>query len=627
MRSFFLTALLFTVFTGHTQKSEELVPQDAVSVFTINNISLLQKISLDELVKYEFMEEVQQELFDGSTSGKTLKDSGFDFTQKFNVFFGKGRNYEVSGFTFGIENKEKLFEVFDDFQLDESSYPGVEFYSSFSNRIAIKGNTGIFFRVTPNMYLVDQETDSIWYARGNDYPWYSDFEESYNYDIEEFDTTYDIEEEFEEINIGENEELSYDEEYVPVADEDPTIKTYYELRDSVDMAMQKRYMTIVCDDLFINGNNLIKTDENFARQLTHTSDGIFYFDNSRNFEHDKQFWYMEHMYPRLFRNIEELYEGNVILGDLVINDQTVELELDAQYNDKLGSIYEELSSAKFDKNTLKYIHENSHAYFTYKINLRKAYEQTYEVLMPLLSEESDQKMATNIFMLDMMNEFLNKDAIFDSYKGSMFGTYSGIQKIKTKKIIFEYDEENFEYIEKEVEAEEDMPVFTIGLTTDRPDLAEKILTHFTKMTDRCHKEGDYWVYERAIFNSVPLYMINQNGLFIFTNDENLAKFNSKGYGSNAISKKKMKNAIKGGAVYAYADLSATLENLPKSMFDERQNEVLDIMRGKTGKVEMTSTKTTNDNTNYKLVYTFEGQYDNSVNYILDLINSLYVISK
>ena len=97
---FIFTFLLFTtVLFG--QNSENLVPKDAASVFSINNINLFQKISLDELVKYEFMEEVQQELFDGSTSGKTLKESGFDFDQKFNVFYGNGDDYEVSGFTFG----------------------------------------------------------------------------------------------------------------------------------------------------------------------------------------------------------------------------------------------------------------------------------------------------------------------------------------------------------------------------------------------------------------------------------------------------------------------------------------------------------------------------------------------
>ncbi len=120
---FIFTFLLFTtVLFG--QNSENLVPKDAASVFSINNISLFQKISLDELVKYEFMEEVQQELFDGSTSGKTLKESGFDFDQKFNVFYGNGDDYEVSGFTFGIADKEMLFEVFDDFQPMEMNIHG-----------------------------------------------------------------------------------------------------------------------------------------------------------------------------------------------------------------------------------------------------------------------------------------------------------------------------------------------------------------------------------------------------------------------------------------------------------------------------------------------------------------------
>ena len=149
---------------------------------SINNISLFQKISLDELVKYEFMEEVQQELFDGSTSGKTLKESGFDFDQKFNVFYGNGDDYEVAGFTFGIADKEMLFEVFDDFQPMESEYPGVEFYISYFNRIAIKGNAGVLYRVTPNDRFVNDITDSVWYANGNEYPWYDDFYDEINWD-------------------------------------------------------------------------------------------------------------------------------------------------------------------------------------------------------------------------------------------------------------------------------------------------------------------------------------------------------------------------------------------------------------------------------------------------------------
>jgi hypothetical protein len=120
------------------QSSEDLIPKDAVTVFSINNISLLKKVSMDELVQYEFMAEVQSELFDGSTQGKTLKDSGIDFDQKLNIFYGLNPDFEVAGFTFGIKNKKQLFTVFDDFDRVETKIPNVEFYSSYSNYLIIK---------------------------------------------------------------------------------------------------------------------------------------------------------------------------------------------------------------------------------------------------------------------------------------------------------------------------------------------------------------------------------------------------------------------------------------------------------------------------------------------------------
>ena len=55
-------SLALSLFVGtlvYGQKSEDFIPHEAVTVFSINNINLLQKVSLDELVKYEFMEEVQ----------------------------------------------------------------------------------------------------------------------------------------------------------------------------------------------------------------------------------------------------------------------------------------------------------------------------------------------------------------------------------------------------------------------------------------------------------------------------------------------------------------------------------------------------------------------------------------
>lgn len=626
--------VLITISTfAFSQQSENLVPKDAASVFSINNINLFQKISLDELVKYEFMEEVQQELFDGSTSGKTLKDSGFDFDQKFNVFYGNGDNYEVSGFTFGITNKDQLFEVFDDFQPMESEYSSVEFYVSYFNRIAIKGNTGILYRVTPNDRLVNDLTDSIWYANGNEYPWYDD---DYYYEEPYWEETVEpIDEEapefFDEMEIEENTSNPIEIEEFPEAAEDPTEKTYYEFRDSIELMLQSKFLKSVNDDLFLNGKSLITEDVRFANHVNSntTSEGTFYIDNSRTIRKDYDLRHLEIYYPGLYSDFYELYKDNLIVGDLVINEHSIEMRMNANYGEKLGSIYEELTDTKFDKNFFKYVSADNNAFLTYRVNLRAAYEKAYDVIVPILEREAEktQDVAISLLMIEVMDEFLNKDAIFDTYKGGMFASYNGIKKVKTKKVIFDYDDETFEYTEQTVEAEEDMPIFTMGFSTDRSDIATRLLNRICKVAPTWTKNENYIEIENGMLNAAPLYLIVNEGIFIITNDENLAINNPKGYGANAISKTIQKKALKSGVAYSYIDLGKAIESLPRSLFSESENKLIDVTRGKTGSIEFTSSGTTRNKTSFNLVYNFEGEYDSSGTYILDLINSLYVIAK
>ena len=57
------------------------------------------------------------------------------------------------------------------------------------------------------------------------------------------------------------------------------------------------------------------------------------------------------------------------------------------------------------------------------MNLREAYEQAYDVIVPLLSEEENPGISAQLLFIELMDEFVNKDAVFDTYKGSMFGTF------------------------------------------------------------------------------------------------------------------------------------------------------------------------------------------------------------
>lgn len=630
MKFFISIVCLVLSMNTNAQSSEDFIPRDAVTVFSINNITLLQKISLDDLVQYEFMEEVQTELFDGSTSGKTLKDSGIDFEQKLNVFYGKGDEHEVSGFTFGIKNKSQLFTVFDDFDKIESSIPGVEFYTSLSNHLIIKGNVGILMRVEPLMEKVIEYTDSIWYARGNESPWNYD-----EYDGEVLDNSEEllnekeiIDEEMDSIaGEIERDEIDENKEDYPLATEDPNQKNYSELQDSVLLIFQKLYLDQICNDLLVKGNNLKKADSKFAEQLTHKTEGIFFMDNSRNLKKAQGFWYFQSMFPGLFTEVNELYTGNVIVGDLILNTNSIELKMQANYGEELGSIYEKLNNSKFDKSVLKYIHKANPAHFTYNVNLREAYEQSLKVIIPILEKQKDARVSSTLLTIELLNDFVNKDALFGAYKGSMFGTFNGIKKVKTKKIEYVYDEETFEFSDSVVEGEEDMPLFVFGISTDRPDIPEKILRHLSRLTSQCKNYGKYWKFENAILESVPLYMINRNGLFIFTNDEDLALNHPDGYGSNALSGKEAKEMKKSGFIYGRIDWSKAIERLPREMFTSEQNDILDAMREKTGIMELNSSKATSRKTEFEIIYNFSDQYGNSGKYILDLVNSIYVLTK
>ena len=80
-------------------------------------------------------------------------------------------------------------------------------------------------------------------------------------------------------------------------------------------------------------------------------------------------------------------------------------------------------------------------------------------------------------------------------------------------------------------------------------------------------------------------------------------------------------------MYAKINTARAIQDLPATMFNDYENELLDVLRGKSGDIVMTSSKSTKTSTDFKLSYNFNGAGTDPGTYILDLINSLYIISK
>lgn len=581
------------------QGAEQLIPSQAVTVFSINNTDLLQKISVDEWINYDFMEEIHQELFDGSTDNKTVKDAGLDFDQRLSLFYGKTNQFEVTGFTFGVKDENALFKVFDDFEALPSSFQGIKIYQSLFNNLLIDKTKGLLIRVEPVESYLNQMTDSLWYSRGNLSPFYA-------MDEDQFMEEEALEKEDARKNLLE--------------------KNYYELRDSLEFELQKKYYNEVLVSLLSQRKSLYSNDSIFRELLTHRSAGVFYMDNSRNIDRAKNLWYLKTVLPTLYLDVQELYDGNIITGDLTLHEGSVEFDLKARYSEALGSIYAEMNHAKFDANIAPFIRANQPAYFSYNINLRSAYEKAYDVLVPILSKAKDPEISFNLLLLKLGNALVNKDALFDAYKGSLFMTFNGIQKVKTRKITFFYDEQTFEYGEKETEAEEDMPIFTLGFSTKRNDLPEMILEHFSQVTSKFENKGDYWVYNKAIFDAAPVFLIQAKGMFLITNDQDLAENHREGYGKDAMSKRAVKTLKKSGTMAGFANLQQVAQKFPSDFLDPSQQQLMEFLRNKTGSMTLRSGETTLQSTSVKLKYSFNDS-EKSGKHFLDLLNTLYLLTK
>jgi len=599
LRNVFFTLIFVNSWFVFGQSAEQLIPGEAVTVFSISNTDLLQKVSIDEWITYDFMEEIHQELFDKSTENKTVKEAGLDFDQRLSLFYGKKPQFEVTGFTFGIKDQAALFRVFDDFETIPSKYPGVKIYQSLFNNLILDKNHGLLIRVEPLEAFLNQQTDSLWYSRGNLSPFYA----------------------LDEDQLMEEEALISEDEHKNLLE-----KNYYELRDSLAFEYQKKFYNEVLNRLFTKKQGLYSQDSTFRELLTHPSAGVFFMDNSRNIDRAKNLWYLKTVLPTLYLDVQELYEDNIITGDLTLKNSTIQFDLKAHYSKALGSIYQEMNDASFDKNIAPFIQSNQPAYFTYTINLRSAYEKAYDVLVPILSKAKDPEISFNLLLLKLGNALVNKDALFDTYKGSLLMTFNGIQKVKTRKITFFYDEQTFEYGEREAEAEEDMPIFTFGFSTKRKDIPDMILEHFSQITSKFENKGDYWVYQKAIFDAAPLFFINAKGLFIITNDRDLAENHRDGYGQQALSKRAVKSLKKSGTMAGFANIQEVAQRFPSDFLNPEQQPLIDFLRNKTGALSLKSGVTTDESTSVSVVYTFTDS-ERSSKHFLDLLNTLYLLTK
>lgn len=597
-----------------------LIPRDAATVFSINNVNLLKKISMDDLVQYEFMEEVQSELFNGSTNNKTIKDAGFDFDQRINAFFGETHEYQISGFTFGVSDATEILKVFDNFDEITSHIPDVKIYRNDINYLFIQGSSALIIRVEPSVKLVTSIADSIWIEGGYGFYIPGEYDGLYNYETYEDD--YEAADVVEEIDttFSDDLELTSAEESL-----DDINKNYWELRDSISFEYGQLFIRKISTELFIDKISLHTDYEDYRNQLSKTVDAVFYLDNSRNLTNSKGIWQFQNIFPSLFSDAQILYENNVVTGELNIVKNEIVVDIYSKYNRELGKIYSNIAKTPFNSSFQKYIHKDALAYFTYNINLKKAYQTSFDVIMQIIEKENNEKIISNVLLAELINEFVDIDNIFSVYQGSMFGSLNGYKKIKVSHIDYQYDEETFEYSETETEEDQDVPNITIGLKSEKPEFIARVARLMSKVQPDIIKHDNYYEVKNAFLNTVPVYFAVVKDVLIISVDENLFTTHIDGYAKSE--QIKISKAKKSKFTYINVNLDQTIKKLPRELLSERQNEIIGTLIDKTGNIEFKTKKISPKDARFQLTYTLNEDIENNGKYLLDLVNSLYTLTK
>lgn len=604
--SLFIAFLL--IFSSFGQSSESLIPYQSSNVFTFNNVSLFKKISINDLVNYEFMEELQTEYFDGSTNLFSLDKIGIDLNSKLNIFFGKSDDFIISGSTFNIIDSTSLFEAFDDYEF-QKTYKNARIYSSLFNHLIVYEKTGLIIRTEPTDIYLNRLCDSIWYSRGFMDPFY-------DYNSIEYES---IDESIFDENASNN--IVY-----PDASEDPISKNYFELRDSLAFEIMSKKFESILDEIILMNKSLLSTNSNFKKLMSHNADGLLFINNQREFQNNSKNWFFQLFSEDFDMYIKELYKNNVILGDLNLNGDSIVFDLKLLYNNDMGRIYSKMSNNKFDKKILKYLPSNSTGFFNYHIDLQKTYEEIYNVLFPILQKEPNPDIYSNVLILDFIHEFLDENKFFKAFDGNLFGHFQGIKKVPIDKIEFVYDEDNFEYSEVKNTILQEVPTLSVGMICKKNEIAKKFLNRMVKLIPDFELMNNVYVWKNKILNSLPLYIYPSTDAILVSNDkEFIDKLISKGE-KNAFNRKKYKDLLANKFLYLNLDFNETLDFFPLNFLPSVKNDFINPLKGNSGNLIVKTINSDELSTELQLNYTYPNNQNNYTHF-LDLVNAFYIISK
>ena len=577
-------------------------------VFSADMGRMTKSMTISEMDDYKFIQQLVREFSGSNKENVSLKDLGVDYKGKLAIYTGDHDAYSYVGVAIDIKDKNTFMAneaVRKEFNSDLKS----KGYSESGRSIGIL-NRKSFSRIELNWKdrYFRKITDSIFDA--------NKWERPYNYYYEGF---YEESIYAEEMAVEETWEEEVEEvEETPEQEETESMEEKYErILDSVRVAEKDKLRKDLYEQVS-SKEGLAKQSEEFNKTMNVAADGSLFWNPAKMNAYDDDIFRYNPFMSAMYEFSDNVWQS----AHMNMTKDGMNVEWFTYGDEKMMSVAKAGMDKKFNNELIKYIPSYSQGVAAYNFNMLGAYEAVKETYMPVLDNSKKPEYLLTSAVWSTIDEIIDESAVAQVYGANMILSYNGMKEMTLTKTTYDYDEETFEYTEREEEYQDLLPIMTWAISTDKAYLLKKYMKASKAYAEEeivAHEK--YYEIKKGPMGGTPFYVVVKPSTIIVTNDKNLVQDNINGY-EKGVSKEIAKAINETKAIYANMDMQQMPDDILKFATNGKDRDFVEAMKDKTGSVEFKMAEVTDSYQKMTALFKYDQNYKNGMFYIMDIIDTL-----
>lgn len=609
------------------------IPDSCSYVVNFDLARITTTIAVDEADKFEFIKTITENYLQLNPKAVSLKNVGINYSGHAAFFSGATQANSFSGTIVPIHD-EKLF-------INKTVGDNLIRQALLKSGVFVEGpkmyliHDGFFIAatVTAAEQLAFNVADSLFDANGWEKPFRWDFWSEGGFDFEESEVFIKEEEYIEESPIEEeiyeeevveevieeeSEEITVDELMEEVIEFTDDLR-YYEIKDSILFVLSEKQALHFSEVLKSRKNKLLENSKHFRKAMSRASD-VTLFLNTTSVYANNTYPYSVRRNPFL-TGLDSYLQNTWQAGYMNFTSTGMTIDWLNHVGEKMTKVVTAMSKSKIDKKLLNYIPASTNGFMVLNMNTQSAYNEAKKIYLPMLDQSEDPNMMLASAIWSLIDEIIDEEALFDLYYSKAFVSYNGIRDMVVQKTTYDYDEETFEYEERQETGIERIPAITFGMATTRGYLVTKFMNAMAAQENGAvTKEEGYYKMKSGPIPGVTFYLMVQGDIIILTNEQDIIRNNSKGYGKNALSGTQAKKAGNAKLMYAHVNLENLPQELTELITNPSDRKFIRALSEKPGYIALEMGDMGKSSYALKATYTYHGKQKSGAHYLMEVLN-------